>query len=87
MSYRFVSYSEGLSCYHNMTGITFGSNFDKDIVGYKNMILNNRTEGFGKEIKFRFIYGHLLDKFEDFSKCLKKHKKQDLFIANLLIIF
>lgn len=88
MSYRFVSYSEGLSCYHNMTGITFGSNFDKDIVGYKNMILNNRTEGFGKEIKFRFIYGHLLDKFEDFSKCLKKAQKAGLiyskFIDNIL---
>ena len=84
MLYRFISYSEGLSCYHNMTGITFGSNFNKDIHGYKNIILNNRTEGFGKEIKFRFIYGHILGKFENFSKCLQKSQKARLILQQFI---
>ena len=80
MSYQFLSYSEGLSCYHSFTGVTFGSNYDKDIVGYKNLIFNNRTQGFGDEIKFRFIYGHWLSKFKNFNECLEKvHKAIRLY--------
>lgn len=54
--YKVISCVEAKSCYANLTGITFGKNFD-DISGFEKIITNNRTKGFGNQFKRRLIIG------------------------------
>lgn len=75
MSYRYISFTEALSCYHNFTGVTFGTNQNKSANNFKEMATINRTKGFGKEVKYRFVYASLVDRFENFRECFNKAKK------------
>ena len=75
MTYKYISYPEALSCYHNFTGVTFGTNKDKSKSSFNEMININRTYGFGKEVKYRFIYASLVDRFQNFRKCLNRARK------------
>ena len=84
MTYKYISYPEALSCYHNFTGATFGTNFDKSANNFKEMTTINRTKGFGKEVKYRFIYASLVDRFENFHECLNKARKATRLYAQFV---
>ncbi len=80
--YKILTYAEANSCYANLTGVTFGTNFDKDIRGFFNVIKNNRTKGFGKQIKRRFIIGAYITKSENYQSLFMKSKKYRTFLIN-----
>ncbi len=53
--YRILSSTEALSCNSNLTGFVFGSYFENG-KNYEEKITNARTEGFGYEVKKRFLW-------------------------------
>lgn len=53
--YEILSYSEAVSCYQNITGITFGKKGEGKT--FEEKIVNTRTKNFGKELKRRFVLG------------------------------
>lgn len=53
--YRTISSVEAFSCNSNLTGFHFGNYFEKE-VGYEKGITHARTNGFGYEVKKRFLY-------------------------------
>ncbi|MCF0217775.1 MAG: Asp-tRNA(Asn)/Glu-tRNA(Gln) amidotransferase subunit GatA [Malacoplasma sp.] len=53
--YEILSYSEAVSCYQNITGITFGKKGSKR--GFEAQIKETRSQNFGKELKRRFVLG------------------------------
>lgn len=69
--YKIISYSEAVSCYQNITGITFG----KKEVGknFSDSISKTRSKYFGKELKRRFVFG---------SYCTLQENYKDVFIKS-----
>ncbi|ASJ89151.1 MAG: aspartyl/glutamyl-tRNA amidotransferase subunit A [Candidatus Malacoplasma girerdii] len=75
ITYKIISYAEATSCYANMTGICFGTNFDNNIRGFEKIIKNNRSKGFGRQLKRRFIIGEYLTSAENYFDLLYKSRK------------
>ena len=74
-TYQIITYAEANSCYANMTGIPFGKNFDENITGYTNIITNNRTKGFGSQVKRRFTIGAYITQNKNYEGIFKKARK------------
>ena len=74
-TYQIITYAEANSCYANMTGIPFGKNFDENITGYTNIITNNRTKGFGPQVKRRFTIGAYITQNKNYEGIFKKARK------------
>lgn len=72
-TYATISYSEGSSCYANLTGINFGINDGGKT--YEEMILHNRTKGIGKEVIKRLCIGELLTNKENFKSIFTRAKQ------------
>lgn len=87
--YKAISYAEASSCYANMTGITFGTNFDKTKKGYEAIIFNNRSKGFGRQLKRRFIIGEYITKGSNYFNVYFQSRKCRSFLSqqfnNLMI--
>jgi aspartyl-tRNA(Asn)/glutamyl-tRNA(Gln) amidotransferase subunit A len=54
--YRTISSVEAFSTNSNLTGFLFGECFDKASGNYEEKITQARTEGFGYEVKKRFLF-------------------------------
>ncbi len=54
--YKVISSVEAFSCNSNLTGFHFGSYFENGS-NYEERMVNARTEGFGYEVKKRFLLG------------------------------
>lgn len=69
--YKIISYSEAVSCYQNITGITFGHKENgKD---FEESISKTRSKYFGNELKRRFVFG---------SYCTLKDNYDDVFVKS-----
>ncbi|WEK83276.1 MAG: Asp-tRNA(Asn)/Glu-tRNA(Gln) amidotransferase GatCAB subunit A [Mycoplasma sp.] len=79
--YKAISYAEASSCYANMTGITFGTNFNPEIKGYENIIINNRSKGFGRQLKRRFIIGEYITKGSNYFNIYFQSRKCRAYLA------
>lgn len=55
-TYLILSCSEATASNANLTGVNFGN--AKDGETYEDIVLNTRTEGFSKQIKYRFLLGN-----------------------------
>ena len=75
--YRYISYTEALSCYRSFTGLTFGTNYTKSYSNFNDMVKINRTNGFGKELKYRFIYASLIQHQKNFNEILNRARKAE----------
>jgi aspartyl-tRNA(Asn)/glutamyl-tRNA(Gln) amidotransferase subunit A len=53
--YKCISYSEAVSCYSNLIGITFGPKING--ISFEEAVINNRSIHLGDEIKRRFMIG------------------------------
>ncbi|MCF0227209.1 MAG: hypothetical protein HUJ52_00100, partial [Malacoplasma sp.] len=73
--YAYITYVEGLSCWSNLTGIPFGVDFNKNIHGYNNIVYNNRTNGFGKEVIRRFVVGTYINEYYRDSEFYNKTRR------------
>ena len=62
-----------------MTGIPFGKNFDENITGYTNIITNNRTKGFGPQVKRRFTIGAYITQNKNYEGIFKKAERHIFF--------
>ncbi|MGL4647388.1 MAG: amidase family protein [Mycoplasmoidaceae bacterium] len=78
--YKIISYSEAVSCYQNMTGITFGKNLGGK--NFEEIATKNRTEFFGKELKRRFVIGAFCTSEENYEELFLKSKKGRTLIIN-----
>lgn len=85
-TYKILSYAEASSCYGNMTGLFFG---EKGYgIDFETSIINARTNGFGRQLKRRFIIGEYITKKNNFEKFLVASKKiRTLIIAEFERIF
>ena len=72
--YKIISYSEANSCYSNLTGVTFGDD-NNDYKNWKDLIVKNRTEKLGDQLKRRFVIGSYSIIGENFEKIYVKSKK------------
>ncbi|MGL5246291.1 MAG: amidase family protein [Mycoplasmoidaceae bacterium] len=80
--YKIISYSEAVSCYQNMTGITFGENMGgKD---FEEIATNNRTKNFGNELKRRFIIGSFCTSEDNYNDLFLKAKKIRTLVINAI---
>ncbi len=79
--YKIISYSEAYSCYSNLTGVTFGD-FNNDYQNWQDLIIKNRTEKLGKQLKRRFIIGAYSIIGENFENIYQKSKKVRTLIIN-----
>lgn len=79
--YQTISNIEGISCYSNFTGITFGDS-TLDYKNYQDMILKNRTNAFNSQVKKRFLLGAYVTQNENFEKLFIAAKKTRRFIVN-----
>lgn len=73
--YRVISSVEAFSCNSNLTGFHFGKYFEKGI-GYEEGIESARTNGFGYEVKKRFLYAQEVRYSEnpEYLKALKMRR-------------
>lgn len=87
-TYKLLTFGEAASCYANMTGITFGTNFDLDIHGYHNIITNNRTKGLGTHIQRKFVIGEYVTQGANYEKIFMRCKKfRTLLIQHSEVLF
>lgn len=70
--YEILSYSEAVSCYQNIIGISFGKKGQGKT--FEEKIIDTRTKNFGKELKKRFVLGSFTTLKEN-EKLLLKCKK------------
>ncbi len=70
--YRVISSVEAFSCNSNLTGFHFGSYFEQGS-SYEDAITSARTEGFGYEVKKRFLYAQEV-RYSDEPEYLKALK-------------
>ncbi|MCF0227966.1 MAG: Asp-tRNA(Asn)/Glu-tRNA(Gln) amidotransferase subunit GatA, partial [Malacoplasma sp.] len=80
--YSYFGTSEALSCWSNLTGIPFGTNFDKNVSGYNNVVYNNRTHGFGREVIRRFVVGTYVNEFYRDTEFYFKARRCAKFISD-----
>lgn len=78
--YKIISYSEAVSCYQNMTGITFGENMGGK--NFEEIATNNRTKNFGNELKRRFIIGSFCTSEDNYNDLFLKSKKIRTLVIN-----
>lgn len=71
--YKIVSYAEAVSCYQNITGITFGQKSIQQ--GFDNTISTTRSNYFGKELKRRFVFGSYCTLSENYNDTFVTSKK------------
>lgn len=65
-TYEIIAYSSAVSCYNNISGISFGKKSKgKD---FFEKAKNTRTQNFGKEIKRRFILGSYFTLSQNYKK-------------------
>lgn len=83
-AYQIITYPEANSCLANMTGITFGKNFDPELAGYKNIIYNNRTKGFGFELKRRLMFSQYIANLDNYEELYLKARKLRTHIINFV---
>lgn len=84
--YKMISYSESVSTNANLDGIKFGKRAKGS--DYVEIIKNSRTEGFGNEVKQRFIVGALNLNKENQTVYLNKAKQvRRLIVEELDSIF
>lgn len=81
-AYQIITYPEANSCLANLTGITFGTNFDSNLHGYKNIIFNNRTKGFGKELKRRLSFSQYIVNLPNYEELYLQARKLRTYIIN-----
>ncbi len=79
--YKIISYSEANSCYSNLTGITFGDS-NNDYKNWKDLIIKNRTEKLGNQLKRRFVIGSYSIIDENFENIYIKSKKIRTLVIN-----
>jgi aspartyl-tRNA(Asn)/glutamyl-tRNA(Gln) amidotransferase subunit A len=79
-TYMTISYSEGSSCYANLTGINFGLNNGGKT--YEETILKNRTQGIGKEVIRRLLIGEVLTNKDNFNDIFLRAKRAHTLLMN-----
>lgn len=70
LAYKIISYSEAVSCYQNLTGITFGEKSNKK--NYQEKIKDIRSKNLGFELKKRFIFGAYCTSEENYESIFLK---------------
>ncbi|ATZ17768.1 amidase family protein [Mesoplasma melaleucae] len=84
--YKMISYSESVSTNSNLDGIKFGQRAEG--ADYVEIITNSRTQGFGNEVKQRFIVGALNLNKENQTVYLNKAKQvRRLIVQELKEVF
>ncbi len=78
--YKSISYGEASTCWANLSGILFGMN--KGGKNYEDIIMNNRTEFFGRQLKRRFVIGSLVTSKEYYEDVFNASKKVRTLIIN-----
>ncbi len=78
--YKSISYGEASTSWANLTGILFGQN--KGGKNYDDIIMNNRTEYFGRQLKRRFVIGSLVTSKEYYEEIFNASKKVRTLIIN-----
>lgn len=73
--YISICYSEGVSSHGVDTGVIFGGSSGKNINSFDKIVTNNRTNGYSKNIKRRFIIGALCTLKENYENIFIKAKK------------
>ncbi len=71
--YKAISYGEASTCWANLTGILFGQN--KGGKNFEEIIMNNRSEYFGRQLKRRFVIGSLVTSKEYYEDVFNASKK------------
>lgn len=82
--YQIISYPEAYSCYSNMNGILFGENIAMQNDDFETIIMKNRTQFFGNELKRRFTIGAYLTQKENYHDIYIKAKKIRTLFNQLL---
>lgn len=72
--YQVISYSEALSSWNNLSGITFGNNKNINYSNSKELMFSLRSL-LGIEVKKRFIFGSIATNFNNFDDVYLKSKK------------
>lgn len=72
--YQVISYSEALSSWNNLSGITFGYNGEFQYSNPNELMFKLRSN-LGKESKKRFIFGSIATNFENFNDVYLKSKE------------
>ncbi len=78
--YKSISYGEASTSWANLTGVLFGQN--KGGNNYNEIIMNNRTEYFGRQLKRRFVIGSLVTSKEYYEEVFNASKKVRTLIIN-----
>lgn len=71
--YKIISYSEAVSCYQNITGITFGKKENGE--NFNDSISKTRSKYFGRELKRRFVFGSYCTLHDNYNDIFVKSKK------------
>lgn len=71
--YKIISYSEAVSCYQNITGITFGKK--ENGKSFNDSISKTRSKYFGRELKRRFVFGSYCTLHDNYKDIFVKSKK------------
>jgi aspartyl-tRNA(Asn)/glutamyl-tRNA(Gln) amidotransferase subunit A len=78
-AYMVLTYAEASSCHANKQGVTFGP---KSKQPYQAMLLENRTNNFGEQLKRRFTIGAYVTSAENFEPIFQRTKKIRTLIIN-----
>lgn len=80
--YRTIAFSEGYSCYSNLTGISFGPKEPAKKSNYETYARKLRSNYLGSEIKERFLIGAYTTSKENFNTLFVQAKKVRALINN-----
>jgi aspartyl-tRNA(Asn)/glutamyl-tRNA(Gln) amidotransferase subunit A len=75
-----LTYAEAASCHANKQGITFGPKSDKP---YEEMLIENRSNNFGEQLKRRFVIGAYVTSSENFENIYQRTKKIRTLLNNM----
>lgn len=71
--YKTISYSEAVTSWANLTGILFGGKYQANT--FDELILKNRSELFGRQLKRRFVIGSFITSSKNYDAVFNNAKK------------
>ncbi|MGL4952167.1 MAG: amidase family protein [Mycoplasma sp.] len=71
--YKTISYGEATTCWANLSGILFGENNDGK--NFEEILKNNRSLNFGRQLKRRFVIGAFATCSENYFEIFQESKK------------
>ncbi|MGL4951231.1 MAG: amidase family protein [Mycoplasma sp.] len=78
--YKTISYGEATTCWANLSGVLFGQSIDEK--NFEEILKNNRTKFFGRQLKRRFVIGAFATCAENYFEIFQESKKVRTLIIN-----